>query len=163
MMKSFEKALAHLPSTSERVPVHTSVTVNDRIRNETIMRLESIGHDPDRIDKRLEQIEKEWDIERTLEANAAVVILLGLGFSLVGGKKWLLLPSMAAAFLLRHSLEGWCPPLSYFRRHKVRTQREIDNERTILKSRRGDLEWLQDGAHEALLAMEKKVPKRMIY
>ncbi|AHM62364.1 hypothetical protein D770_20575 [Flammeovirgaceae bacterium 311] len=30
-------------------------------------------------------------------------------------KRWLILPGVVAPFLLQHSLQGWCPPLSVFR------------------------------------------------
>jgi hypothetical protein len=48
------------------------------------------------------------------------------------------LPAVVAAFLLQHALQGWCPPLSIFRRRGVRTAREIAEERYALKVLRGD-------------------------
>jgi hypothetical protein len=35
--------------------------------------------------------------------------------------------------------QGWCPPLTVFRRLGVRTRREIDLERYAIKALRGDL------------------------
>jgi len=51
------------------------------------------------------------------------------------------------SFCLQHALQGWCPPLTLFRRLGIRTQREIDDERTALKALRGDFAdvHVQDG------------------
>ena len=42
------------------------------------------------------------------------------------------------AFLLQHALQGWCPPLPLLRQLGVRTAEEINEERTALKTIRGD-------------------------
>lgn len=132
-----------VPTNSGRVPQHTSDEVNSRIREETIARLDEIGMDRGKIDARLAEIEREWDIERTLEANAATVALIGLGLGAGVSRKWFLFPAVVAGFLLQHAIQGWCPPLPVFRRLGVRTAREIEEERTILKARRGDLKGLE--------------------
>ena len=41
-------------------------------------------------------------------------------------------------FLLQHAVQGWCPPVPFFRRRGVRTAREIEIERYALKALRGD-------------------------
>jgi hypothetical protein len=53
-------------------------------------------------------------------------------------RKWFMLPAGVAAFLLQHAIQGWCPPLSVFRRMRVRTADEINEERFALKAMRGD-------------------------
>lgn len=58
-------------------------------------------------------------------------------------------------FLLRHAVQGWCPPLPVFRRLGARTQSEIDHERYALKALRGDFRGVAaDGpdARQALAA-----------
>ena len=80
-----------------------------------------------------------WDIERTLEANASLVALIGLGLGAFVHRRFYLLPAVVAGFLLQHALQGWCPPLPVFRRLGVRTAREIE-ERTTLKALRGDFQ-----------------------
>jgi hypothetical protein len=45
---------------------------------------------------------------------------------------------IVASFLLQHAVQGWCPPVSIFRRLGVRTMREMDEERYALKALRGD-------------------------
>lgn len=97
-----------------------------------------IGADPVFIDERLRELEREWAVERTLEANAASLALLGLGLGLTVNRKFLLLPIVAAAFLLEHAVQGWCPPMSVMRRMGIRTAAEIHEEIIALRILRGD-------------------------
>jgi hypothetical protein len=56
-------------------------------------------------------------------------------------KKWLLLPGLVVLpFLFQHAVQGWCPPVSVFRRLGVRTRREINGEKFALKVLRGDFD-----------------------
>ena len=124
-----------LPSTVERVPEHTADEVNDRIRRETderIARYRETG--PRAIRRRLNELNHEWDIERTLDANAAAASLIGLSLGATVNRKWFFFPAVVAAFLLQHALQGWCPPLPVFRRMGFRTASEIDREREALES-----------------------------
>ena len=128
-----------IPSTVERVPQHTAMHVNEQIRRETEERVaQCAAAGREAIDRRLAELDQEWDIERTLEANAAAVSLLGVALGATVSKKWYILPGIVAGFLLQHAVQGWCPPMPLFRRWGVRTEREIDNERFALKSLRGD-------------------------
>jgi hypothetical protein len=133
--KTFPK---FLPSTSERVPQHTDELLNERIGRQTESNVASFAADPLLIDLRLHDLEREWDIERALEANAATVLLIGLLLGHFMSRRLYALPAMVALFLLQHALQGWCPPVSLFRRLGIRTQREIDEERYALKLMRGD-------------------------
>src|SRR4051812_29353169 len=122
-----------LPSTVDRVPQQTSDKVNERIRCETeerITRLKDSG--PAAISRRLAELDAEWDIERTLETNAAAVSLIGLTLGATSNRRWFALPAVVAAFLLQHALHGWCPPLPILRRMGFRTSGEIDYERYAL-------------------------------
>jgi hypothetical protein len=132
-----------IPPTPERVPQHTNAEINDRIRRDTERHIAYYGG-PGRseLDRRLEELDREWDIERTLEANAASVALIGLTLGTVLNRRWHLLPAIVAGFLLQHAVQGWCPPVPFFRRQGVRTAREIDYERYALKTIRGDFEGL---------------------
>ena len=128
-----------LPSTVSRVPAHTDDAVNERIRQRTeqnIAHFRNAG--PAAITRRLRELEEEWDIERTLEANAATASLIGLTLGATVDRRWYLFPAVVAGFLLQHALQGWCPPLPVFRRMGIRTSYEIDYERNALKALRGD-------------------------
>jgi len=130
---------AILPSTDERVPRATSALVNDRIHARTLHDVSRyIGADPVFIDERIVELQREWDIERTLEANAASISLLGLGLGLFVDRRFFVLPVAVSAFLLQHALQGWCPPLPLLRRLGLRTSAEIHNEIIALRILRGD-------------------------
>lgn len=53
-------------------------------------------------------------------------------------RKWFALPAVVSGFFLQHALQGWCPPVPFFRKAGVRTTSEIDEERTALRLLRGD-------------------------
>ena len=128
-----------LPTTVARVPNQTADHVNQRIREETEHRVSQLKEaGPAAISRRLAELDAEWDIERTLEANAATASLIGLSLGATVDRKWFALPAVVAAFLLQHALQGWCPPLPVCARLGFRTASEIDFERYALKALRGD-------------------------
>jgi hypothetical protein len=135
----------NLPGTAERVEAHTAPAINERIYREMRLRVaECYALSDEEIDARIRKLEQEWDIERTLEANAATVILTGLALGTFADRKWYLLSAAAAGFLLQHALQGWCPPLPLFRRRGVRTSKEIYEEITALRALRGDFGAAED-------------------
>lgn len=133
-------------TTAGRVPQQTAAELNHQIRETTRQNIERYGTSREGIDRRLRQLDEEWDIERCLEANAATAMLVGACLTVVGGRKFLVLPIAVGGFLLQHAIQGWCPPMPVFRRFGVRTQREIDEERAALKALRGDFETANDPA-----------------
>lgn len=141
-----------LPDTPARVPQQTHEAINRQIRGETERRIASYRHRGSRaIRRRLAELDREWDIERTLESNAAFVSLIGLGLGRFVNRRWYLLPGLVAAFLFQHAVQGWCPPLPMFRRMGIRTAREIGYERYALKALRGDFKELDKrGAREVI-------------
>lgn len=141
-----------IPSTTARVPAHTAGHVNEQIRRRTEEAVAAVAAaGPAAIDRRLAELDREWDIERTLEANAATVSLIGVGLGAFVDRRFLLLPAAVAGFLLQHAVQGWCPPMPVFRRLGVRTQAEIEQERYALKALRGDFEGMEGhpGSSEA--------------
>jgi hypothetical protein len=128
-----------VPPTEQRVRRHSAPQANQDIRLLMRARVLEMAGKLEAIEQRLAQIEQEWDIERTLQANAAAVSLVGLFFGLFN-RKWNLLPIVASGFLLQHAITGWCPPMELFRRMGIRTAREIEQERFALKALRGDFE-----------------------
>lgn len=127
-----------IPPTTDRVQRHTDEDLNERITRQTETNVASFAADPRLIDRRLQELDREWDIERALEANAAIVSLVGLALGRLMNRRWYFLPTAVATFLLQHAVQGWCPPVGLFRRLGVRTEREIDEERFALKLMRGD-------------------------
>lgn len=150
-----------LPTTVSRVPEHTDAAINEMIRQQTQRNIARFQNaDPAAIERRLAELDAEWDIERTLEANAATASLIGLTLGATVDRRWFLFPAVVAGFLLQHALQGWCPPLAVFRRMGVRTSYEIDHERYALKAMRGDFaaserDALKAGPSAMLAAAEK--------
>ena len=99
-----------LPNTPDRVPLHTRTAVNRRIQQEIAESVRWHARHPERIDQRLRELDAEWDIERTLEANAATVALTGTLLGIFVDRRFLALPVAVTAFLLQHAVQGWCPP-----------------------------------------------------
>lgn len=128
-----------IPSTAERVIVNTAESINERIRNrteESIRRCVRAG--PSAINRRLEELEREWDIERAIEANASALALTGVLLGFGADRRFFAVPGIVAAFLLQHAIQGWCPPVPVLRRIGFRTSDEIGQERYALKAARGD-------------------------
>jgi hypothetical protein len=131
-----------VPSTTERVPRHTGQDVNQRIQRQIEANVAYFARqDPRLLDLRLQELDREWDIERVLETNAAAFSLIGVMLTRFVSRRWFVIPTAVAGFLLQHAVQGWCPPVELFRRLGVRTQREIDEERTALKLLRGDFRY----------------------
>jgi hypothetical protein len=127
-----------LPNTPERVPRHTPAKLNRAIQTHIDESVRMHAAHPERIDKRLAELDSEWDIERTLEANAATLAFTGVALGATVDKRWLALPAAVTAFLFQHAVQGWCPPVPFLRKLGFRTMREIDTERYALKALRGD-------------------------
>jgi len=132
-------------ATTTRVEENTDESVNERIRRRTERDiLHCVGQGNREIDRRIKELDMEWDVERTLEANAASLSLLGLGLGAFVDRRFFLIPAIVTSFLLQHAIQGWCPPLPVLRSLGIRTAREIDIERYALKAIRGDFKDLPD-------------------
>ena len=105
--------------------------IRDNLKNYT-------GSDYEVIDERISELDKEWDIERTLQLNAATLAITGTVLGLVVDKRWLAVPIIVTSFLVQHAIQDWCPPLPIFRKLGFRTRAEIDKEKFALKALRGD-------------------------
>jgi hypothetical protein len=125
-------------ATAKRVPAHTAHEINAKILRETEGRVAYYFDHPDEIGQRLHELDAEWDIERTLEANASTLAFVGVVLGVTADRRWLALPAAVTAFLFQHAVQGWCPPLPILRRLGFRTGSEIDRERFALKALRGD-------------------------
>lgn len=143
-----------IPDTATRVEQHTARALNERIRHKTDERIAGLQRD-DRyavITQRLKELDAEWDVERTLQTNFAVLSLVALGLATKIDKKWFVLALGVPAFMVQHALQGWCPPLAVLRRLGFRTAKEINEERFALKSLRGDFDDIPDSPNPEALA-----------
>lgn len=130
---------ASVPTENDRVRRNTTPEVLAQIdaRIEENIRYYSV-QPPHLISQRIQDLEREWSIERWIEANASSLALTGVFLSVVAGRKWILLSAGVLSFLLLHAVQGWCPPVPVLRRLGIRTRGEIDREKYALKSIRGD-------------------------
>jgi hypothetical protein len=128
-----------LPATVRRVENNSSDEINRRIERETLKHLSlACRGGRDAIDRRLHDLDEEWDIERVLEANASTMVLLTMTLGLTASRKFFGLTLLVGGFLLQHALQGWCPPVPVLRSLGVRTPREIEIERIALRILRED-------------------------
>ena len=125
-------------TSARRVTDQSDIIINDRIRHQTAASLAYFAAHPGEIDRRLRELDEEWDIERALETGSSMLTLTGLLLGVTRSRKWLLLSLAVQGFFMQHALQGWCPPLPVFRRIGFRTQYEIERERYALKAVRGD-------------------------
>jgi len=140
---------------TDRVRANTSPKVNELIDERTVEHLcNYVGLSNHAISRRIEELDREWDIERWLEVNASSLALGGLLLGMAGGRRWFLAPVLVLPLLLLHATQGWCPPVPLLRRFGVRTRPEIDAEKYALKILRGDFDGIPNILDETLRAVE---------
>ena len=126
---------------NERIKAHTAPEVNEHIEEQSHVNvLGYAAQDNDAISKRIDELDKEWDIERTLMTGAGINVLFGVLMGAFVNRKWFYWPAIVASFMLQHTIQGWCPPLIPMRRSGVRTRHEIEREKTALRILRGDFQ-----------------------
>jgi hypothetical protein len=122
-------------TSADRVRRSTAEELNEKIDQVTDSNIQSyVNSSHAVIQKRIQELDEEWDIERVLEVNASSLALTGFTLGVTVNRKWLALPAVVMAFLLQHGIQGWCPPLPILRRLGVRTRGEIDREKYALKA-----------------------------
>jgi hypothetical protein len=132
-----------LEQRPDRVRDHTGQSANRRIAEQTSARVERVlARGRDAVIHRLAELDREWDVDRALMVNFAVVggAAYATGLLRLGERRWLrprrkgwlYFFSAQLGFLLLHGTVGWCPPLPVFRRLGVRTKTEIEAERQAL-------------------------------
>ncbi|GAA3615646.1 DUF2892 domain-containing protein [Streptomyces chitinivorans] len=129
---------------TDRVREHTATSVQRDIDERIVVRVRRYAEGADSeegraaIAARIDELEREPDVEQLLESNAALLAFSGTVLAGLHHRRWLWLPGIVTAFLLQHAIQGWCPPIAVMRRLGVRTRKEIDIERYALKALRGD-------------------------
>jgi hypothetical protein len=124
-----------LPDRARR---HTAASVLRCIDGDTFDHLLQAQQSPEAATRRLEALDREWDIDRTIEAEAATMGLIGLALGAFVRPAFLAMPAAVGAAVLLFGARGFYPLLPVFRRLGIRTAREIERERHALKALRGD-------------------------
>lgn len=133
-----------VPSTRRRVRNNTAAQINERIDNQIERNVLYFSTHRADIGNRLTELDREWDIERVIQANAAALALFGTLSGARGSRRPMLLPLLVTGFLLQHAIQGWCPPVPILRRLGFRTADEINRERYALKAICGDFDEVAD-------------------
>lgn len=116
----------------DRIRQNTLQRVNEKLDNETEAKVQyTISQGKDAIQKRLAELDKEWDIDRVLMLNFSVLVFAQL-LAARKNPKWLWGPLLQTPFLFMHATQGWCPPSLWFRPMRFRTKKEIQSEREVL-------------------------------
>jgi DUF2892 family protein len=123
----------------DRVRRYTEQETLERIDQRITESVRYYSTQPDAvIQQRVEELDREWDIERRLEATASSAIVATSILGFISSRKWFFLTAVVGGFLFQHAVKGWCPPLPVFRAIGARTRKEIDREKFALKALRGD-------------------------
>jgi hypothetical protein len=123
-----------IATTAHRVSSNTRPDINAWIWHQTEEHMREVAAGGrEAIERRLQELDEEWDVERYVETMAPTFTLLGLTLGLTRDRRWLLLPFVVQTFFLQHALQGWCPPIPVLRGLGIRTTQEIERERCCLK------------------------------
>lgn len=133
----------------DRARRHTALSVLRRIDDETVTHLAEVARRPDTAPTRMAALDREWDLDRVLETEAATMGLLGLTLGVAVNPRFLAVPGVVGAAVFLFATRGIYPLLPLFRRLGVRTSREIERERYAVKALRGDFASLPDASEDA--------------
>jgi len=128
----------------DRARRHTARSVLRRIDDDTLDHLMEVETKPQTTSGRLEALDREWDVDRTIEAEAATMGLIGLALGTFVRPALLALPATVGAAVFLFGSRGIYPLLPIFRRLGIRTAREIERERYAVKALRGDFDALPE-------------------
>lgn len=142
----------NLPATATRVEEQTDPRIKEEIRQRTEAWFNRYAEaPPEQINRRLRELDREWDIERALQTNFSIINLASITWGALVNRACYLLPGVTGIFMLQHALKGWCPPVPILRRLGFRTAAEIAHERYALKAIRGDFDEVDPARPESAL------------
>jgi hypothetical protein len=124
---------------ADRTRANTWHTVNAALDRAALLRIDASARaGAVDVPERLAELDREWDFDRVLEAEAAVMGLTALALGVFLDRRLLAAAGVVSSMVALHGTQGWYPLLPLFRRLGVRTREEIDRERYALKALRGD-------------------------
>jgi hypothetical protein len=133
------------PPSHDEIRERTSSVSNERIDRTTRRAVSHALASPADMRDRIAALDREWDIDRVLMLNFAVLGGLSAALTMrsiarsgrLGG--WGALFFTQIGFLAHHAIRRWCPPMPLFRALGIRSQREIDREREHLQHLQSDI------------------------
>jgi hypothetical protein len=142
-----------MKQATDRARRHTARAVLQRIDDVTVASLNRCAVDgPHAVGERLQALDREWDVDRVLEVEAATMGLLGVTLGAFVDRRLLALPAIVSTAVLVFATTGRYPLLPLFRRLGIRSSREISRERHALKALRGDFAGMEDAPARAATA-----------
>ena len=81
--------------SAKRVPEHTPTDVNLEIADGIRRSIAYYDEHQEDIPRRLAELDREWDVERTLATSSSGLSLFGLAMAAAGFRRWLYLPLAA--------------------------------------------------------------------
>jgi hypothetical protein len=114
--------------------------VKDNIVDRTFEMVKEFAHKGrKKITERIEQIDRELDLDRVIHLNLATIALAGAALCYAtADKRWLLMPACAAGLLIADTLTGITGKIPLLKKLGLRLKNEILHERYALKAFRGD-------------------------
>lgn len=113
-------------------------------------------HNKNQIDFRLQQLEKETDIEKIFRLRDVIFIFGGIALCFFYSNMWwLLLPLYSALSIFIHVFRGSRYGTWLLQRMGFRTRKEIDKEKYALKALRGDFHLMLDVPNAVWEAVNK--------
>lgn len=119
-------------------PFDPDAAARRRIEEATGARIGHCMRHPREIERRLRELDHEWDVERFVETGTSLLAYVGVALGTAVNRRFLWIPAFVATFLFQRTVSDWSPAMPVLRRLGVRTAREIDIERVALKMIRGD-------------------------
>jgi hypothetical protein len=133
-----------------------STESNEDISQDLINRISKYYNStPEAITKRLQELENEWDIEKTVQMNVSTMAIAGIILGTLFSKRWFLLSGIAAGIMFLNGI-GAKQPSQFLKSVGVRTRQEIDDEIYGLKALRGDFENLTTAGPEDIIRRFRK-------
>jgi len=109
---------------------------------------------PEAVERRLEELDREWTVGRVVKVVSALGIFLGLGLAVFVHPAWIALPTVIGLLLVQHAVSRWSLLTALIRTTGLRRGKDVEHERIALKALRGDfrhLPTLLDRADEEAL------------
>src|SRR5437870_11878069 len=125
-----------LAASARFVEENRAGSIQRQRRNEIDASLRFHARHPERIPERLAELDREWEIERVIDAHTASVALAGLLLGTLVNRKFLIVTGVVSLVLMQHAVFGWCPRVAVLRRLGFRTAGEIWHERCGLEALR---------------------------
>src|SRR5690606_36339610 len=111
---------------ADRTRANTWPSINAALDRAALLRIDASaqGGAVD-VSERLAALDREWDFDRVLEAEAAIMGLTAIGLGMFLGRRLLAAAGIVSSMVALHGTQGWYPLLPLFRRLGVRTRDEI--------------------------------------